>query len=217
MPAADKPVRARSAPGPLGANYWRLLSASTLGNLGDGIALVALPWYASTLTDDPLAISAVGVATRLPWLLLALVAGAVGDRVDRRRLMVLAGSGKASVLVALTALVVFEVASIPVVLLAALLVGLCELFFDNTSQALLPTVVPRSRLERANSIIWGAEQVLNRFVGAPLAGVLVALSLSAPFAVQAALAFGAVLAVLIMRGDFHAPRAPPRVNTRLCA
>ena len=57
------PAQARE---PLGRDYGKLLTASALGNLSDGIALVALPWYASTLTDDPLAVSAVGMATRLP-------------------------------------------------------------------------------------------------------------------------------------------------------
>lgn len=188
---------------PLGRNYGKLLTASALGNLSDGIALLALPWYASTLTDDPLAVTAVGVATRLPWLLLALVAGVVGDRVDRRRLMVMAAGGKAAVLAALALLVAFEVASVPVVLLVALLVGVCEVFFDNTAQSLLPTVVPRSRLERANGTLWSVEEIANRFVGRPVAGFLVALSMTWTFGVQALLVLCAALMLLSLRGNFH--------------
>ena len=194
------PARKRE---PLGRNYGKLLTASALGNLSDGIALLALPWYASTLTNDPLAVTAVGVATRLPWLLLALVAGVVGDRVDRRRLMVMAAGGKATVLAALALLVAFEVASVPVVLLVALLVGVCEVFFDNTAQSLLPTVVPRSRLERANGTLWSVEEIANRFVGAPVAGFLVALSMTWTFGVQALLVVCAALMLLSLRGSFH--------------
>lgn len=199
-----RPGRSASPPRePLGRDYRRLLTAGALGNLGDGIALVALPWYASTLTDDPLAISAVAMATRLPWLLLALVAGVVGDRVDRRRLMVMAASGKAAVLVAMTLLVALDVASLPVVLLVALAVGVCEVFFDNTAQSILPSVVPRSRLERANGTLWSVEEVAGRFVGTPVAGFLVALSMVWTFGLQALLVACAALVLLSMRGDFR--------------
>lgn len=85
---AEKPTRtgAESSPHPpLGRRFGTLLGAMGLGNLSDGIAVVALPWYAATLTDDPFQVALVGAATRLPWLLFALLAGVVGDRVDRRR------------------------------------------------------------------------------------------------------------------------------------
>lgn len=56
-------------------NYRLLLSASSVSNLGDGIAMVALPWLATMLTSDPLLISAVATAQRLPWLLFSLPVG----------------------------------------------------------------------------------------------------------------------------------------------
>ncbi|WP_246086396.1 MFS transporter [Roseinatronobacter monicus] len=56
-------------------DYRLLLSASSVSNLGDGIAMVALPWLATMLTSDPLLIAAVATAQRLPWLLFALPAG----------------------------------------------------------------------------------------------------------------------------------------------
>lgn len=191
---------------PLGRNYGKLLVASALGNLSDGIALVALPWYASTITDNALAVTAVCVATRLPWLLLALIAGVVGDSVDRRRLMVMAAGGKAVILAALALLLALEMADLPVVLVMALLVGVCEVFFDNTAQALLPTVVPRSRLERANGTLWSVEEVANRFVGTPVAGFLVALSMVWAFGFQALLVVCAALMLLSLRGNFRPGR-----------
>jgi MFS family permease len=191
----------------LGANYWKLMGSSVLGNVGDGIAAVALPWYASTLTSDPLLIAAVGVASRLPWLLLALVAGVVGDRVDRRRLMVTAATTKATMLVALAGMIVADVGSIGVVIAVALAVGTCEVFFDNTAQTMLPSVVPKDRLERANGTMWGAEAVANGFVGPPLGGVLIAASLWLPFASQAVLVVLAALMLATMRGSFRAAGA----------
>ena len=72
---------------PLGPSYWRLWTASVVSNLGDGVSIIAYPWLASALTRDPVHIAAVAVVTRLPWLLFALPAGVVTDRVDRRRLV----------------------------------------------------------------------------------------------------------------------------------
>src|SRR5690606_5010821 len=98
-------------------------------------------------------VAMVGAATRLPWLVFALVAGAVGDRVDRRRLMMAAAGAKAALLSALTVVVALGAGSVPLLVAVAALVGVCEVFFDNTAQAIVPTVVPRARLERANGYL----------------------------------------------------------------
>jgi MFS family permease len=68
-------------------NYRLLFSAGALTNLGDGMVALALPWLATLVTRDPLAIAAVAAAGRLPWLLLSIPAGVVIDRSDRRRLI----------------------------------------------------------------------------------------------------------------------------------
>ncbi|MBR8743285.1 MFS transporter [Nocardiopsis sp. MG754419] len=188
---------------PLGPGFRRLLGAVGAGNLGDGIAIVALPWYAATLTDDPLQVALVGAATRLPWLLFALLAGVVGDRVDRRRLMMTAGGVKAVLLVLLTAVVALGVGSIPLLVVIALAVGVCEVFFDNTAMAMVPTVVARSRLERANGAFQGVERVLNKFVGAPVAGMLLAASTAWAFGAQAVLILLGVTLLLTLRGEFR--------------
>ncbi|WP_017580215.1 MFS transporter [Nocardiopsis valliformis] len=202
-PPSEPGETGRSRREPLGAQFHRLLGAVGLGNLGDGIAVVALPWYATTLTDDPFLVAMVGAATRLPWLLFALLAGVVGDRVDRRRLMVVAGGAKALLLAALTVVIVLGAGSIPLLIAVALLVGACEVFFDNTAQSVVPSVVSRSQLERANGHLQAVERVLNSFLGAPLAGALLAVSTAWAFGAQAALILLAVVCLLTMRGNFR--------------
>ena len=66
-------------PAALGANYRRLITAAGVSNLGDGIGTVAYPWLASAVTRNPLLISLVVVAQRLPWLLFSLPAGVITD------------------------------------------------------------------------------------------------------------------------------------------
>src|SRR5690554_947302 len=72
----------------LGSRYWKLWTASVSSNFGDGIATVAYPWLASSITRDGFKLGLVVLATRLPWLLLSLPAGVVTDRLDRRKLIV---------------------------------------------------------------------------------------------------------------------------------
>ena len=72
---------------PLGPNYRKLFGSSAAANLGDGVMSIAVVWLASALTRDALAIAAIGLLSRLPWLVFALPAGVIADRVDRRRLV----------------------------------------------------------------------------------------------------------------------------------
>ena len=72
----------------LGRNFDRLWSATALSNLADGMFQVALPLLALRITRSPAQIAGVLLAARLPWLVFALPAGALADRLDRRRTMV---------------------------------------------------------------------------------------------------------------------------------
>lgn len=68
--------------------FQRFVAASGMTNLADGVAVVAWGWAASLLTRDPLLVALVPMALRLPWVVFALPAGIVTDRVDRRQLIV---------------------------------------------------------------------------------------------------------------------------------
>src|SRR3954452_247421 len=74
--------------GCLGANYWRVWGSSAASNLADGVFWIAFPLLAVRLTDEPVLIAGVTVVGRLPWLVFVLFAGALADRLDRRRTMI---------------------------------------------------------------------------------------------------------------------------------
>lgn len=208
----------------LGLNYWKLWSASVISNLGDGVSIIAYPWLASALTRNPLHIAAITVVTRIPWLLFALPAGVITDRVDRRRLVAwmdifrfLFTLGIAvAVLITQADLsspdeIASGVASPPdsagillgLIYLAALLLGTAEVFRDNSAQTLMPSVVEKSVLEKANGRMWGAEMVMNSFVGPPLAGILLAAAFAFPFFFDAGTFAVAAALVFLMVGDFR--------------
>jgi MFS family permease len=200
-------------PGRLGRPFWQLWSASALSNLADGLVKIALPLIAVTLTDSPGLVAGVSVAVTLPWLLFALPAGALADRVDRRIAMVTADVVRSAAVAILAVVMVLGLesssAAIWVLYALALLLGTAETVFDTSAQSILPQVVPRDRLPRANGRLIAAELTANEFVGPPLGGVLVAAGVAAAFATPAALWAAAVGALLLLRGRFSVPRAEP--------
>jgi MFS family permease len=75
-------------PESMSGRFAKLWTASTLSALGTGLTIVAAPLYVSARTSNALIVSATTGVAMLPWLLFALPAGVLVDRVDRRRLMV---------------------------------------------------------------------------------------------------------------------------------
>ncbi len=212
----------------LGANYWKLWIASVTSNLGDGVSAVAYPWLASAVTRNPVHIAAVVVVTRLPWLLFSLPAGVITDRVDRKTLassmdalrftatfgvalVVLGSESQLSTpdAVASGAALPPPNASMLLVLiyLAALLLGTAEVFRDNAAQTLMPSIVDKEHLELANGRLWGAELVMGTFVGPPLAGLLLAVSFSLPFFLDAGTFAVAGALVFFIAGEYRPRRA----------
>jgi len=195
--------------GSLGASFWRLWSASAISNLADGVFQIALPLLAVSLTDSPALVAGVALASRLPWLLFALVAGALADRLDRRRTMLLVQVGRTLLAGGLAAAAITGSASIWLLYLAALALGILETLFDTAAQSIVPTVAPRDRLESANSRLLAAEFTMNQFVGPPLGGALVALGFGLAFGSAAAGFLGAALLLAGLAGSFRPVRSAP--------
>jgi MFS family permease len=151
----------------LGRNFSRTLAASGFANLADGVFQVALPLLAVQLTRSPALIAGVTVAARLPWL-AAPVAGALADRLDRRQTMIRVNLVRTVLLGGLALAVAADQAGLAMLYAVALLLGIAETLFDTSAQSLLPAIVARDDLTRANSRLFAVELVANTFVGPPL-------------------------------------------------
>ncbi|MFC6084488.1 MFS transporter [Sphaerisporangium aureirubrum] len=180
-----------------------LWSSTTLSNLADGVLKVGAPLLAVTLTRSPSLVALTGAAVTLPWLLLALHAGAMADRHDRRRIMIATNTLRACALTLTAAATALGHLTLPLLLAALLLTGTAEVFSDTSAQSILPMTVPPDRLTTANGRIVGAQTVGNDFLGGPTAGVLAALSTTALFLTPATLYAAAATLLLGMRGHFH--------------
>jgi MFS family permease len=178
--------------------------------------LAALPLLAAELTRDPLAVSVVTFAGWLPWLLFALPAGALVDRLDRRRVMWVVDTVRALVVGVLTVAVVAGWVSIPLLAVAGFLVGAGQTLFENAAQAMVVAVVGRDprRLERANGQLVASLTVGQQLVGPPAGSAAFAVAAWLPFLADA-VSFGvSARLVASIRGRFRAEEADDQPPVR---
>lgn len=188
---------ARWARGKGDRRLGRLLASSAMSNLGDGIGRVAFPLLAVALTRDPLLIAGLSATQFLPWLLFALLAGALVDRVDRRRAMVLANTARAVIVGGLAVLVAVDGVTIWLVYVAALLIGTAETVADSAANVLVPAVVGKGSLDSANSKLQACEIIGQTFLGGPIGSATFALFAAFPFLLNSA---GFALAAVVLAG-----------------
>ncbi|MFZ4809713.1 MAG: MFS transporter [Ilumatobacteraceae bacterium] len=202
---------------PLPRAYWRLVAAHGISNIGDGVFLVALPLLAARLTRDPVAISLIAMAQVLPWLIVSLPAGAIIDRSDRRRVMIIANVVRAGALGVLCAAIVADVAAVWMLWVLAIVVGTAEVFYDHSAAGLLPDLVPTEQLERANGRLWSVEYASNTFIGTPIGSLLFTTAAVLPFGVDGISFIVAALLILTIRGSFRHASATPTGPSSLTA
>lgn len=169
----------------LGRGFGLLWTATTVSGLGDGVTQVAGPLLAVSITRSPNLVAGLMVAQQLPWMLLALPTGAVVDRVDRRLAMASASMARAVALGVLAAMVVTGHASMPVLYGIFFVVGCAGLVYENASTAVLPALVDRSGLERANGRLQSATTLARSLIAQPLGAWLFALAAWVPFLLDA--------------------------------
>ncbi len=185
------------APARFGPGFRWLMASSWVANLGDGIAIAAGPLLVASQTDSPALVSMAMLLLGLPWLLFGLFAGAVADRVDRKRMVLLSNLLRSVVLGVLCAAIVGDVVNIAVVLTCMFLIGTAEVFADTAYRTFLPMLVPKRDLGIANARLQTGFITLNQFAGAPIGAALFAVGLAVPFGAQ--LLLGLLALVLVAR------------------
>jgi MFS family permease len=193
----------------LGPGFRRLITASAMSNLADGVFQVALPLLALRLTDSPALVSGVALASKLPWLLFALQAGALADRLDRKRTMLTVDVCRGALIALLGVLVIVGREQLWVLYVIAFALGIGETLFDTAAQSVLPSVVGADGLDRANGRLQAVEITTNSFIGPPIGGLLAGIAISSAFLGSAACYLIAPLVLVGMRGSFRPERTGP--------
>lgn len=156
-------------------DFRRLFVGFAISSVGDGLQPLTVTFLVLRTTGSVGALATVLAAGQIPAILFSLFSGVLGDRADRRRLLVLSnlGQGAAQAMTATLALTgritVAEMAALNVVY------GTFRSLFGPAAFGLIPQTLPESSLSGANSLLFSA-RTISYFLGAPLAGAIIALA-----------------------------------------
>jgi predicted MFS family arabinose efflux permease len=179
-------------------DFALLWSSGLISVAGDWVLMVALPYYVFARTGSPLATAAMTVAELAPAVLLTSLTGVLADRWNLRTVLVVANVAQA--------LVVAMLLLVPggwlwLVYVVAALQSTVAAFGQPAESALLPSLVPREQLTRANAL-----NVLNNRIGR-LAGVPLGAALFAAWGLPAVVVVDA--ASFLVAALLVAPVEPP--------
>lgn len=165
--------------------FRRLLAATWVSNVGDGIRNAALPLIAAAIDGRASTVAVVAAASTLPFMLFGMLAGTLVDRQPRIPLIVQAHLFRAVVVTAIAGLLAADAINLPILVIGAFLLGCGEAIADSAAPASIPDLVEPGDLERANAEVETAELVANDLAGPPVGGVLHAIAPALPFVVDA--------------------------------
>jgi MFS family permease len=186
--------------GRLPARFRRLLIAWSASLTADGMRFAAVPLLALATNPTAAGVSAVAAAMSLPWLLVALPAGALIDRIDPARVIAAANLARALSSVVLVVAIMVGSVTIPLLCIVGFALTAAETFADTAAQSLLVRIVPSGQLERANARFVSSENVALDLVGPLAAGGLFVLAQWLPFALSAVMFAGTAAAMVTLTG-----------------
>ncbi len=190
-------------------NYMLLWSGQLISTTGSQVSSLAFPLLVLAVTGSPAQAGIVGALRGLPFALLCLPAGALVDRWDRKRVMLLCDSGRAMAMASIPLALCFGQLSLLQLYLVALTEGTLMTFFSLAEATCLPHVVPREQLPAAtaqNQAIDSAAWTLGPFLG----GFFYGISRLFPFLLDALSFACSVLSLLFVRARFQDEHAEGR-------
>jgi MFS transporter, ENTS family, enterobactin (siderophore) exporter len=185
------------------------VTSEGISALGDSVSFTALPLLVLALTGSGLAMGVVGALQTLPDLFFGLVAGAVADRSDQKRMMVLTDLGRAVLTALIPLSVVLHGPTMAVILIVAAPMSTLRSLFLAAYTAAVPAIVGRSRLAQANSYF---EVVYSTgfIIGPAVAGVLAtAIGPGLTLAIDAVSFAFAAIGIALIRRPLRAPGDRP--------
>src|SRR5579883_3233825 len=195
----------------LNLDYMLLWSGQMVSNVGTQVSTLAFPLLVLALTHSPAEAGLAGALRGLPYFIFTLPGGALIDRWDRKRVMILCDTGRALSLGSIP-LVYAVFGTVPLVqlYLVTFIEGSLFVFFNIAEVACLPRVVTKEQLPAASGQNQASE-ITAVLAGSPLAGVLYYnVSRLMPFLADAVSYVVSVVSLLFIRAEFQGERTAER-------
>ncbi|WP_020674051.1 MFS transporter [Amycolatopsis nigrescens] len=163
---------ARSARrGGLGRRFRGLWCSTALSDTGNGIFLVGATLIAIRTLDDPALVGLLLSLATVPWLVAAVPAGVVVDRLPAHRVIQAANLGRAGIMLAIGVMSATGHVYAVALAVAVFAAGVLQTFVDGAAEALVPEIVDSERLSDANGALSVSTRVFYQFLGPPIAGL----------------------------------------------
>jgi MFS family permease len=189
-------------------DYVILRGSQSVSEIGSQVSTLAFLLLILALTHSPAEAGLAGALAVLPFAVLGLPAGALVDRWNRKRLMILCDAGRTLALASIPLAGVFGHLTVLQVYLVILVAGTLSVFFDLAAGAVLPRLVSNDQLPAAvtvNNISYS----LSVLLGPALGGFLFqSVARVAPFVLDAASYAVSVIGLAFIRAEFQAERQP---------
>ena len=186
-------------------DYLLLWSGQTISSIGSGVSELAFPLLVLALTHSPAQAGFASALRTLPYFIFTLPGGALIDRWNRKRVMILCDTGRAISMASIPVALVFWHLTLVQLYIVSLLEGSLYVFFDLAETASLPRVVPKEQLPAAisqNQVTFG----ITNLLGPPVGGVLYTLGRAVPFLVDAISYLVSIISLLFIETKFQMER-----------
>jgi MFS family permease len=192
------------------STYLTLWGAKTVSDTGSQISQLAFPLLVLLITHSAAIAGLAGALRMLPYLVLTLPAGALVDRWDRRKVMLICDTGRLITLASIPLALALGHLGVLQIFAVSLIEGIFYVFFDLAELALLPVVVPQEQMTAAAAQYQGLTYSTSALLGPALGGALFAAGRMLPF-VTDAISYGVSVAALwhvkLPRQQAGSPRA----------
>lgn len=189
--------------------FRNLLVADIVSDIGAFMQSVGAAWLMVSLNAGPMYVALTQTASALPFFVFALPAGALGDIVDRRKLILYAETWMAGVALALAILTISGLISPLPLLVLTFALSAGDAFETRTWRALLPELVTKEDLSAASALN-GIEFNFARAIGPGLAGLVIAAAgVGAAFLINTVSFIGVIFVVARWKRATHRRTTPP--------
>jgi len=173
-------------------NFRLLWTGVIISNTGDFLELVALNWLVYELTGSAFYLGMFNLARSLPIVFFTLIAGALADKYERRKLLIYS-QGTAMILSGILAILAFTGRiNVYNLMSIGILQGVANSFNLPIRQSLIPELVPRDKI--VNAVALTGMSITSTLVLGPSLGGLIVATLGIPYAMLTnALSFIAIL------------------------
>jgi MFS family permease len=189
--------------------FRNLLFADVMSDIGTFMQTVGAAWLMVSLGAGPMYVALTQTASALPFFVFALPAGAIGDIVDRRRLILYTEFWMVGVATVLAVVTIMGLISPWLLLVLTFALSAGDAFETPTWRAVLPELVAKEDLAAASALN-GIEFNFARAIGPALAGVIIAVAgVGAAFALNVVSFAGVILLVARWKRPVRRRTTPP--------